>query len=276
MRSIGTGTISAIDINSMNASGASFDPPNSATGHLGLIGLELDPAPDLTDISGAIYEPLPQTFSVTNNTATGITTDPADGDMTQAAAVNDNYSGVCVLDNLYIQGKARLTTGDDLYVLGSVTINSGSYLTAHRIYQAGYYLGQTLYTASLNFEAEPVALVRNYAVLRGEGQMVKGENEQETGMQAESPLSPSWERVGVRGKFGITDIPPVALEFGSTGVLPVSLGIGGTGILPVSAGTPAPSFGTREHLIALAQTDTASDAVIASQAKQSPLQPTTD
>ncbi len=145
LRSINSGTILNLTADTLGDDLANFDLPNTTTGALGLKGLLIDPDPDLVDLTGTIYQPLPQTFEVIDNTLTTLTTKATDGDMTLAAIPNDNYIGITILDNLTVTGQAKVDTGDDIYVVGTLTVSGGT-LNANKIYEAGYYQGQTYNT----------------------------------------------------------------------------------------------------------------------------------
>ncbi len=91
---------------------AAWPQPDAAMGALGLIGLELNP--------NTIQS---QTYTVANNTATTII---VDGNITSVATSGDAYIGEYTFDNLYVRGKARLSTEDDIYVLGTIEVDNAS------------------------------------------------------------------------------------------------------------------------------------------------------
>lgn len=108
LRSIGRRINTSLFANELVDGGASFPVPNLAIGSLGLIGLELNP----NTAQG-------QTFTVVDNTATRLFTDPADGDLRNVAGVGDPYSGIYTLDDLQVRGGASLGADDAIFVLGS-------------------------------------------------------------------------------------------------------------------------------------------------------------
>ena len=93
LRSIAPSTSTALGANVLTDTSASFPLPDSATGRLGLIGLELNP----NTVQG-------RTFTIVDNTATEIFTDLADGGMTDVtvASVGDTYFSFTSLDTLDI------------------------------------------------------------------------------------------------------------------------------------------------------------------------------
>ncbi len=162
--SVGPGSITAISGNVLTDSSASFLPGR-------LIGLKL--IPNIKDKE--------KVFTIIDNTATTITTDPADGSLTSAAAAGDTYSGMTVFDghlkiqntyiaeinggasvsNLSVLENSRLrhpvSTGSKshflfLKVAGTIAVDSTSSINASaRGYLGGYsgednssYYGRTL------------------------------------------------------------------------------------------------------------------------------------
>jgi hypothetical protein len=119
LRSIGTGISDSIIYSPTSGQSiltdadAAWPVPDAATGALGLIGLTLNP-------NTSQAEPR-VTFEVLDNTATTIT---VDGDMTQVAIAGDAYIGEYTFNNLYIRGEAALSTGDDIYVLGTIEVDN--------------------------------------------------------------------------------------------------------------------------------------------------------
>ena len=95
----------------------SFPLPNPLTGALGLIGLELDPDSNDADAT---------TFTIIDNTATTITIDAADGDLTTVAAVGDSYIGVYTFEDVTIVNGAWMRTADNLIINGFLTIIGGT------------------------------------------------------------------------------------------------------------------------------------------------------
>jgi len=97
-----------------------FPLPDPVTGALGLIGLELD---------SNINDGEANTLTILDNTATTITIDAADGDLTAVAAVGGSYIGVYTFDNLRVRGEAQMSTTDNVIVLGELELNDGTLLT---------------------------------------------------------------------------------------------------------------------------------------------------
>jgi hypothetical protein len=77
LRAVGKGTITGLTATVLTDDNANFPLPDMAAGRLGLIGLELDPNINDGDAS---------TFTIIDNTATTITVDAADGDLTAVPA----------------------------------------------------------------------------------------------------------------------------------------------------------------------------------------------
>ena len=124
LRSIGVGAITALTSTVLADANARFPVPDSATGALGLIGLELDP--DKNDADSTI-------FTIVDNTATTITIDSADGDLTTVAAVGDEYIGVYTFDNISVINKASVSTDDNIAVLGVIKVSGGAALKANKV-----------------------------------------------------------------------------------------------------------------------------------------------
>ena len=122
LRSVGAGTSSFVGAALLEDGSAAFPVPGAPAGALGLVGLELSP-------DGM----LGQTFTIVDNTATDLVTDPADGDLTMVAGTGSPYIGVYVLEELVVTGDARVITGDSLDVLGPLTVDPGSTLDAHNL-----------------------------------------------------------------------------------------------------------------------------------------------
>ncbi|MGH3863538.1 hypothetical protein, partial [Actinokineospora sp.] len=106
LRAIGSATSTALAANTLTRSSASFPVPNATTRAVGLVGLELNP----NTAQG-------QTFTVISNTATTLTTDPADGAMTAIAAPGNRYTGVYTFDDFQVLGGANVSTSDDIVVV---------------------------------------------------------------------------------------------------------------------------------------------------------------
>jgi hypothetical protein len=109
---IGPSTITDLSANVLTDDNASYMPGS-------LIGLKL--IPDINKKE--------ETFTIIENTQTTITTDPADGNMTLVAKVDDIYSGIIVVDgHLKIQNTPTVEIGGDIK-LGNLTISGNSSLT---------------------------------------------------------------------------------------------------------------------------------------------------
>jgi hypothetical protein len=115
LRGIGVGTISALGPQLLEDLSGSFPVPDPATGTLGLVGLSLNP----NTAQG-------QLFTVIDNTATEIFTDPTDGDMTLISTPGSPYIGVYTLDNLTVIDGASMSTADECLVTGSIDVTGGS------------------------------------------------------------------------------------------------------------------------------------------------------
>ncbi len=124
LRSVGQGTITELAATVLTDDTADFPVPDPVTGALGLIGLEIDPN---------IGDDDPTTFTIIDNTATTITVDAADGDLTTVAAVGDSYIGVYTFNDLRIRNDARVFTEDNVVVHGVFELTNGGVLTANYI-----------------------------------------------------------------------------------------------------------------------------------------------
>ena len=100
---------------------ASFPVPDLNTGALGLKGLQLDP-----NILQGI------TFTVTDNTATTITIDGSEGDMTTVAVAGDPYIGVYFFDSIEVINGSSVSTGDDI-IATNVFIDGTSRLLSNNL-----------------------------------------------------------------------------------------------------------------------------------------------
>lgn len=87
LRAIGPANSTGLSANTLTRSTASFPVANASTRAAELVGLELNP----NTAQG-------QTFTVTDNIATTITTDPADGAMTSVRAAGNPFVGVYTFD----------------------------------------------------------------------------------------------------------------------------------------------------------------------------------
>ena len=126
LRSVGRGNITGLTPTVLTDANADFPLPGPATGALGLIGLSLDP--NINDAD-------PTTFTIVDNTATTITVDAADGDLTLAATIGDEYIGVYTFENLSVINGARVETLDQVF-FNSLDITGGE-LLADNVYQVG-------------------------------------------------------------------------------------------------------------------------------------------
>jgi len=70
-------------------------------------------------------------YTVVDNDANSIFTDPADGDLTQFAVSGQSYIGQLTFLNVTVQGKARVRSFDDFIILGTKTVAAGSTLLAN-------------------------------------------------------------------------------------------------------------------------------------------------
>lgn len=117
LRAVGSGTSTNLTANMLTDSAASFSVPDIATGALGLRGLELNPNTGQD-----------KTFTIIDNAATTLVTDPADGDMTAVASASDEYSGVEQLDEIVVRGKASFDLGDPFLPSTAVTADDAEVL----------------------------------------------------------------------------------------------------------------------------------------------------
>ena len=122
LRSVGPGVSTALEANVLTDDNASFPVPDPTTGSLGLVGLELNPN------SGQ-----GQTFTIIDNTATTIVTDPADGDMTGVATAADSYIGQYFWDNADIRGAAQVQTQDDCFATGTLEVRESAQLECNNL-----------------------------------------------------------------------------------------------------------------------------------------------
>ena len=123
LRAIAVGTSTDLASNVLTDTNANFPVPNPATRALGLIGLKLNP-----NINQS------KTFTVIDNTATTIITDPADGDMTAVAGTGDRYIGVYIFDSFSIKDSAKVITYNAI-TSNELTID-GSTLSGNQKIQA--------------------------------------------------------------------------------------------------------------------------------------------
>jgi hypothetical protein len=126
LRSVGLGTITGLTSTVITDGNASFPVPVPvpSTGALGLIGLEIDPNTQDSNLG---------TYTIIDNTATSITVDASDGDLSTVAAVGDTYIGVYKFDDMYVLNGARVETGDNVVVSGVINISGGGELKAERV-----------------------------------------------------------------------------------------------------------------------------------------------
>ncbi|MGH9388520.1 MAG: hypothetical protein ACRD1Z_02825, partial [Vicinamibacteria bacterium] len=122
LRSVAPGVSTALSANSLTSGAAVFPVPDALTGALGLIGLSLNPNTAQS-----------QSFTITDNTATVLFTDPADGDMTLVASPGQSYIGEYTFDNVSVLGAARVETKDNLFVTGTLFVDPTSALSAHNV-----------------------------------------------------------------------------------------------------------------------------------------------
>ena len=114
LRSVGSGQSSVIELNRLLDINANYPVPDPVIGSLGLVGLELNPNIEQN-----------RTYTIIGNTETEIFTDPAEGDMTLVASLENAYQGVYSFDNLTITGKAKVVTDDQVLVIGNAWIDPG-------------------------------------------------------------------------------------------------------------------------------------------------------
>ena len=105
------------------------------------------------------------TFTIIDNTATTLTVDPADGDLTQATSVGKTYTGVFIAaDKVVITGKAWVSSADPILLGAETTIGGAGLLSADPItVDAGNELiidGGTLYGDTNGITADTIT-VRN-------------------------------------------------------------------------------------------------------------------
>jgi hypothetical protein len=105
---IGRGTVSALASNSLSNSTGIWRPGM-------LKGLKVNPN---------INQDM--TFTVTDNDATTIFTDPADGDLTQVAAVGSTYAGIYSFNKIKITGKSRARCDEQLFIDDGLVVDGGN------------------------------------------------------------------------------------------------------------------------------------------------------
>ncbi|CAB1062302.1 hypothetical protein D1BOALGB6SA_7078, partial [Olavius sp. associated proteobacterium Delta 1] len=117
LRSVGSGIITDLTATVLTDDNAAFQVPDDMTGALGLIGLKLNPNIEQE-----------KTFTIIGNTATSITIDSADGDMTEVAQAGDWYRGIYFFNSLTVRGKTILETTDDIFIAsgGSLTVDDAT------------------------------------------------------------------------------------------------------------------------------------------------------
>ncbi|CAB1061810.1 hypothetical protein D1BOALGB6SA_6585, partial [Olavius sp. associated proteobacterium Delta 1] len=117
LRSVGSGVITDLSATVLTDENADFPLPDPDTGALGLEGLELNPNIEQE-----------RTFTIIDNTATTITINAADGDLTEVAQVGNRYIGVYTFDTLTVSGESKVTAQDIVEIAegGSLTVNGAS------------------------------------------------------------------------------------------------------------------------------------------------------
>jgi len=111
LRSLGSGTVTDVTPTTLTASGAAWQPG-------ALKGMKFAP-----DVTQARY------FTVIDNSATTLTIDPAEGDLTQATGRGLTYSGVYLFTKLSVLGKGRLTSLDRLVVSDELLVDGSTLLS---------------------------------------------------------------------------------------------------------------------------------------------------
>ncbi|CAB1065112.1 hypothetical protein D1BOALGB6SA_9909, partial [Olavius sp. associated proteobacterium Delta 1] len=123
LRSVGSGVITGLTATALTDENADFPVPNSETGALGLIGLELNPNIEQD-----------RTFTIIANTETTITIDASDGDLTEIAQIGDRYVGVYFIDGLTLRGKVSVSTENNIaFAPGGILTVIDSVLEANNI-----------------------------------------------------------------------------------------------------------------------------------------------
>lgn len=115
LKSLGRRVVSIINNNSLVDAGASWTPD-------AFTGMKVNP--NVTQ---------PQFFTVTNNTADTIFTNPAGGYLNSVAAVGDTYSGVFALNNLRLLGKARVYCNEQ-FNIASELLADDAILATNEVY----------------------------------------------------------------------------------------------------------------------------------------------
>jgi hypothetical protein len=113
--SVGKGNSTALSPFKLTNAGASFIPG-------ALIGIKLNPNTGQANV-----------FTIIANDQTSLSTDPNDGDMTNYSSMGNPYIGEHRLFNLTVKGSARVFTLDRIVYFGTLTIETGSTLTADSI-----------------------------------------------------------------------------------------------------------------------------------------------
>lgn len=122
LRSVGPGVNTGLEVGRLIDESASFPVPDPETGAVGLVGLELNPNTGQG-----------QTFTIIDNTATEIITDPADGDMTLVAGVGNPYIGQYFWDNGDVVGSANVRTEDECISTGTLSVKGGAHLVCKNV-----------------------------------------------------------------------------------------------------------------------------------------------
>lgn len=111
LKSLGRGVVSIINSNSLIGTGASWTPE-------AFMGMKINPN---------VMQP--QFFTVTNNTADTIFSDPTGGYLNSVAAVGDTYSGVFALNNLRLLGKARVYCNEQFNIASELLVDDSTLVT---------------------------------------------------------------------------------------------------------------------------------------------------
>jgi RHS repeat-associated protein len=199
LRAIGSGISDSIvyslstDQSTLSNTTATWPVPDSATGALGLIGLELNP-----DTSQS------QTFTVVDNLLTTIT---VNGDMTAVATAGDNYIGEYRFNNLSVTGGAQVSTDDDVYF--DTLDTTGGILNANNIYQAGMndpamFLASMMQASmmqALDFSTEMDILENNAGAINSLARIIDGRRKTNLLMADAGPVLGSPKKIRTQGLY---------------------------------------------------------------------------
>lgn len=225
LRPVGTGTITALTVTTLTNANANFPVPDSATGTVGLIGLAFNP-----NIAQA------KTFTIINNSATTLTIDAAEGDLTTVAQVGNTYRGVYRFDTVTIQAKASVQVADRLEAT-TLSLNDGTLVADGSVKATTFTVGSLLTHSPTTLTREPrLEVEATTLTVAAEGQIIvdrrgflggfQGANQQEQGRTQGNQPGSGLSTGGSHGGLGELVNSPLAPTYGAFDN-PTDLGGGG-------------------------------------------------